>query len=80
MSNRIQKRFSHLSISIMPPLISYIAVICMVSALFLPFCNEVRAQDPLELEETTVQTPAEQWGFALTPYAWFAAQSSDVGG
>lgn len=51
-----------------------------VGLFLLIFCSEVRAQDPLELEETTVQTPADQWGLALTPYAWFAAQSSDVGG
>jgi len=57
------------------------SVVIVVAGLFiLAFCSDVHAQDPLELEETTVQTPADQWGIALTPYAWFAAQSSDVGG
>jgi hypothetical protein len=40
----------------------------------------ILAQDPLEFEEPVVSTGGEGWGLALSPYAWFAAQSSDVGG
>lgn len=40
----------------------------------------VVAQDPLELEEVSDSTFADEWGLAITPYAWFAAQSTDVGG
>lgn len=39
-----------------------------------------RAQDPLELEAGAVPAPLDEWGLALTPYAWLAAQSTDVGG
>jgi hypothetical protein len=42
--------------------------------------GEVRAQDPLELEKEVTPTYADDWGLAITPYAWFAAQSTDVGG
>lgn len=40
----------------------------------------LQAQDPLEFEEPVVSTGGEGWGLAFSPYAWFAAQSSDVGG
>ena len=80
MINKIQKLLLPLCSGIMAPLVSYAVVIFAVSVVLPTFCDEVRAQDPLELEEIAVQIPAEQWGFALTPYAWFAAQSSDVGG
>jgi len=38
------------------------------------------AQDPLEFEEPTVGLAEDQWGLAVTPYGWLAAQSSDVDG
>jgi hypothetical protein len=80
MINKIQKLLLPLCSGIMAPLVSYAVGIFAVSVLLPTFCDEVRAQDPLELEEMTVHTPADQWGLALTPCAWFAAQSSDVGG
>lgn len=44
------------------------------------FTGQVQAQDPLELEQETAPIAADDWGLAITPYAWFAGQSSDVGG
>jgi len=38
------------------------------------------AQDPLELEEEYYSSALDEWGLAITPYAWFAANSTDVGG
>jgi len=38
------------------------------------------AQDPLELDDRPVSPIEEEWGLAITPYAWLAAQSTDVGG
>ena len=38
------------------------------------------AQDPLELEEDYYSSALDEWGLAITPYAWFAANSTDVGG
>jgi len=46
----------------------------------LTHVGEVRAQNPLLLEDKTTPAPWGEWGFSITPYAWFAAQSSDVGG
>lgn len=40
----------------------------------------VPAQDALDAEKRDETDASEQWSVALTPYAWFAAQSSDVGG
>lgn len=54
-------------------------VVLGVASIFLPvFCGEVRAQDPLECEDAAAG--AGDWGLAITPYAWFAAQASDVNG
>lgn len=44
------------------------------------FAGNAFAQDPLELEEEITVAALEEFGLAITPYAWFAAQSSDVGG
>jgi len=38
------------------------------------------AQDPLEQEPAGPGPLAGEWGLALTPYIWFASQSTDVGG
>ena len=38
------------------------------------------AQDPLEEDVEQSGTQIGDWGLAFTPYAWFAAQSTDVGG
>lgn len=54
-------------------------IIIFSSLLSLMLLSNILAQDPLELEETKA-SQFEEWGLALTPYAWFAAQSSDVGG
>ncbi len=40
--------------------------------------GRIQAQDPLELEGATGPVNKEDWGLAITPYAWFAAQASDV--
>jgi hypothetical protein len=54
-------------------------VLAVVMA-FGAFSGPAAAQDPLELEEYTEETAyREDWGLAITPYAWFAAQSTDVG-
>jgi hypothetical protein len=39
-----------------------------------------RAQDPLEGDLERPAAQVDDWGLAITPYAWFAAQSTDVGG
>jgi hypothetical protein len=38
------------------------------------------AQDPLEGDLERPAAQIDDWGLAITPYAWFAAQSTDVGG
>lgn len=38
------------------------------------------AQDPLELEPEESLVSGGDWGLAITPYAWFAANATDVGG
>jgi len=38
------------------------------------------AQDPLEGDLDRPAAQIDVWGLAVTPYAWFAAQSTDVGG
>ena len=48
----------------------------VLMALACPAC----AQDPLELDPEPVRPGWEEWGLAITPYAFFAAQSTDVGG
>jgi hypothetical protein len=57
----------------------------MVKTLFLfcvllVFAGDAFAQDPLELEDQKTTSTADDWGLVVTPYAWFAAQSTDVGG
>jgi hypothetical protein len=50
--------------------IGYSMVSFVVVVFLLAFYSEVRAQDPLELEETTVQTPADQlslWLYSASP-------------
>jgi hypothetical protein len=42
--------------------------------------NTVFGQDPLELDEVADSTLQDEWGLAITPYALFAAQSTDVAG
>lgn len=53
---------------------------CTVALAILLLAGISWAQDPLELEETTAPVSKGDWGLAVTPYAWFAAQASDVGG
>ena len=55
-------------------------VICIVALAIAMLTGDVRAQDPLELDAEPVAPGWEEWGLAITPYAWFAAQSTDVGG
>ncbi len=38
------------------------------------------AQDPLERDVEAPGATGDDWGLAVTPYAWLAAQSTDVGG
>jgi hypothetical protein len=40
----------------------------------------VAAQDPLEFDSATAEAYRDDWGLVLTPYAFLAAQSTDVGG
>jgi hypothetical protein len=54
-------------------------LICVASLLLL-CAGSGFAQDPLELEGEHYHGPLDEWGLALTPYAWFAANSTDVGG
>jgi len=54
--------------------------ILAAAAAIVSISGPATAQDPLELEEYTEETAyREDWGLAITPYAWFAAQSTDVG-
>ncbi len=57
--------------------IAFAALVIQVA--LVAFAGNAFAQDPLELEESTVSA-LKDWGLGITPYAWFAAQSSDVGG
>ncbi len=56
------------------------AVICVATLALLATAVPARAQDPLELDTEPVSPLEEEWGLAITPYAWLAAQSTDVGG
>ena len=55
-----------------------VALVLLFVVLLLP--DIVSAQDPLELEEVSDSTFSDEWGLAVTPYALFAAQSTDVAG
>ena len=54
------------------------AVLLVLTVLLLS--NTASAQDPLELDEVADSTLQDEWGLAITPYALFAAQSTDVAG
>jgi len=54
------------------------AIVLVFMAMLLP--GAALAQDPLELEEAADSTLQDEWGLAITPYALFAAQSTDVAG
>jgi len=54
-------------------------LICAASLLLLSAGNGL-AQDPLELEEGYYSSALDEWGLAITPYVWFAANSTNVGG
>lgn len=60
-----------------PTCAGLIVVLLVLVNLGLP--GRALAQDPLEFDETA-SAAASDWGLALTPYAWFAAQASDVSG
>jgi hypothetical protein len=49
-------------------------------AFSLVVAGQIVAQDPLESPEMKSPSLIDDWGLAITPYAWFAAQSTDVGG
>ena len=53
------------------------AVLC--TALLLGATGTAFAQDPLEFEPTRPGVGGGDWGLAVTPYAWLAANSTDVG-
>ena len=46
----------------------------------LSHVGAVHAQDSIESETVESVPGIEEWSLGVTPYAWFAAQSSDVGG
>jgi hypothetical protein len=48
--------------------------------LVLAQVGEVQANSPLLLEEEPTPAARDDWGLSITPYAWFAAQSSDLAG
>ena len=56
-----------------------VAGIALLSLLGL-HAGAALAQDPLEADVARPAARADDWGLAITPYAWFAAQSTDVGG
>ena len=56
-----------------------VAGIALLSLLGL-HAGAALAQDPLEADVDRPTAQADDWGLAITPYAWFAAQSTDVGG
>lgn len=55
-------------------------VVLGVFFLLPSFPGNALAQEPLEFEAEAKPAAEKDWGLAITPYAWFAAQSSDVGG
>ena len=55
------------------------AVVCAVVGLLAPV-KLVLAQDSGKPVKNDGGAPEEEWSLALTPYAWFDAQSSDVRG
>jgi hypothetical protein len=50
-----------------------IALVCTVQ-------TQVRAQDQLEPEKEASSAIRDDWSLSITPYAWLASQSTDVGG
>jgi hypothetical protein len=56
------------------------AAIFPAAVALLAIAGPVSAQDPLELDAEPLNPIEEEWGLAITPYAWLAAQSTDVGG
>ena len=55
-------------------------IFVFVASLLLLHAESGFAQDPLELEGEYYSSALDEWGLAITPYAWFAANSTDVGG
>ena len=55
-----------------------LVVVPCVAALLLAAAPAF-AQDPLEFDSTRTNSQHRDWGLAVTPYAWLAAQSTDVG-
>jgi hypothetical protein len=53
---------------------------CLALVAILALAGPATAQDPLEFEGGAVSAVGDRWGLSFSPYAWFAAQSSDVGG
>ena len=53
------------------------AALCV--AWILAAAGTAFAQDPLEFEPTRPGVGGGDWGLAVTPYAWLAANSTDVG-
>ena len=49
-------------------------------AVLLVAAGVARAQESVVREDAAAASDDERWSLVLTPYAWFAAQSTDVGG
>ena len=58
-------------------------IACLTAMMILFLAGQARAQDPLEFEAEAADTGsfnAGDWGLAITPYAWLAANATDVAG
>jgi hypothetical protein len=56
-------------------------MVCLTALTILLVAGQARAQDPLELVEADPNSfDAGNWGLAVTPYAWLAANATDVAG
>lgn len=55
---------------------------CLLLLITLLLANVALAGDPMEAVPDPDAGPAaeDEWGLAITPYAWFAANATDVGG
>jgi hypothetical protein len=61
---------------------SALPAFCLSLFLILSFTTRASAGDPMEAapDPSAGGKALDDWGLAITPYAWFAANSTDVGG
>ncbi|RKZ11897.1 hypothetical protein DRQ32_04890 [bacterium] len=65
----------------MRPIPIFLIIALVATPLTLCVTSQAQAQDPLELEAANPNNfGAGDWGLAVTPYAWLAANATDVAG